>query len=247
MSPTMNSSRSLGPRTRLSSGAPSTSVPGWPVLLVGTSLTCGRSSYGPGRGGCAERPRPGAARDLDAADRAGNRSAEEDLSLGVLLGRDDLELARALDQGDPDDVLAAQRHHRAVVTLGDRVDRGQPEAGRHPPVAGGRGAAALHVPEHDRARLLAGALLDLGGDPLADAPEPDVAEGVALPRLQRHLAALARYGALGDDQDRRVVDLEAALDVLDDLVDVEGLLGDQDDVGAGRHPGVQRDPPGVAP
>ena len=39
--------------------------------------------------------------------------------------------------------------------------------------------------------------------------------------------------------------LEARLDVLADLLDVEGHLGDQDHVGAARHAGVQRDPPGV--
>ena len=38
---------------------------------------------------------------------------------------------------------------------------------------------------------------------------------------------------------------EPALDVRADRVDVEGLLGDQDDVGAAGEPGVQGDPAGV--
>ena len=53
--------------------------------------------------------------------------------------------------------------------------------------------------------------------------------------------------ALGNHDDRRVPRLEAVLDVLADLLDLEWLLGDEDDVGAAGHPGVQRDPAGVPP
>src|SRR5699024_11445979 len=52
--------------------------------------------------------------------------------------------------------------------------------------------------------------------------------------------------AFGDHDYGGVLGLEAALDVLDDLFDVEGTLGDEDDVGAGGHTGVQGDPPGMA-
>ena len=64
------------------------------------------------------------------------------------------------------------------VAFVDGVDRVQPEPGGEPAVEGGRRAAALDVAEHRGARLVAGALLDLLGEPLADAGEPDVAEGV---------------------------------------------------------------------
>ena len=70
-------------------------------------------------------------------------------------------------------------------------------------------------------------------------------EGVLLAADQRHVAALDGRRALGDDDDRRVVRLEPLLDVLAHLLDVEGLLGDQHDVGAAGDAGVQRDPAGV--
>ena len=66
-------------------------------------------------------------------------------------------------------------------------------------------------------------------------------EGVPLAAVQ-NLVALLGLGALGDDDDRRVVQLEARLDVAADLVDVEGHLGDEDDVRAAGHARVQRDP-----
>ncbi len=61
---------------------------------------------------------------------------------------------------------------------------------------------------------------------------------------QAHLA-LERLGALGDHDDRRVLDLEALRHVRRDLVDVEVALRQQDDVGAAGQAGVQRDPAGV--
>ena len=49
--------------------------------------------------------------------------------------------------------------------------------------------------------------------------------------------------ALGDDDDREVrAALVAVRDAVADLVDVERLLGDEDDVGAAGEPGVRRDP-----
>ena len=80
---------------------------------------------------------------------------------------------------------------------------------------------------------------------VADAAEPDVPERVELAVGEDH-RALGRRGTLGDHDDRRVVALEPRLDVLADLLDVERDLGDQDDVGAAGHAGVQRDPAGVA-
>ena len=60
--------------------------------------------YGVGRSGPQSRP-----------------SAEEDLRLGVLLGADELELARRLRQGHPHDRRATQRGHLAEVPVGDRL------------------------------------------------------------------------------------------------------------------------------
>ena len=65
-----------------------------------------------------------------------------------------------------------------VRTVLDRVDRAEPEPGGQDPVERRRRAAALHVTEHDRAGLLAGPLLHLVGQELADPAEPDVPEGV---------------------------------------------------------------------
>jgi hypothetical protein len=125
------------------------------------------------------------------------------------------------------------------------VGRVQAEAGGEHAVVGRRRAAALDVPEHGRPGLLAGAPLDLVAEQLPDAAQADVAERVELPRTGRH-AALLGHRALGDDEDRRELAGEAGLDVLADLVDVEGPLGDEDDVGAAGQAGVQRDPAGVA-
>jgi hypothetical protein len=102
------------------------------------------------------------------------------------------------------------------------------------------------VAEHDGARLGAGALLDLPGEAVADAAEPDVPEVVELGGDQRHVAAVPRDGALGDHDDRRVLRLEALLDVLADRVDVERLLRDEHCAGPSGNAGVQGDPARVA-
>ena len=62
--------------------------------------------------------------------------------------------------------------------------------------------------------------------------------------LGRHAAL--RLGALGDDDDRREMGFVAAADELADALDVEGLLRDQDQVGAAGEPGMEGDPAGVA-
>src|SRR5690606_8792597 len=171
--------------------------------------------------------------------------AEEDFGFLVPLDRDSLELVGGFGQVNADDFGAAQGDHLAEVLVVDRGDGVQAQPGGQHPVEGGRRTAALHVAQDHRAGFLAGARLDLFGEALADAAEADVAEGVAFRAGQGELALL-RVGALGDHDDRRVVGLEAAFDVGDDLVDVEWALGDQDDVGAGRHARVQRNPARVA-
>src|SRR5699024_1442814 len=151
------------------------------------------------------------------------RSAEEDLGLLVALGRNGLEGVGGLGQVDPDDLGALQGHHASERLLVHGLDGVNAQTGGEDTVEGAGGAAALHVAQDHRAGLLAGALLDLLGEGLADAAQTHVAEGVLLAGRQFHLPLLG-VGALGDDDDRCVLGLEAALDVLDDLVDVERAL-----------------------
>ena len=61
-----------------------------------------------------------------------------------------------------------------------RVDGGDAETRRQHAVERGRRAAALHVPEHDGARLVARARLDLAGQRVTDAAEARVAERIDL-------------------------------------------------------------------
>jgi hypothetical protein len=74
------------------------------------------------------------------------------------------------------------------------VDRVQAEAGGQHPVEGRGRAAALHVAEDGRAGLLAGAALDLPLEPVGDAAEARVTEGVGRCMLRLGHAA-ERLGA----------------------------------------------------
>ena len=86
--------------------------------------------------------------------------------------------AEGLLERDVDDLGAAQGDHAAPAPLDHRVARRHAEPrGEHPVVRRGR-AAALDVPQGRGAGLDAGALLDEGGEALADAAEPRAAEGV---------------------------------------------------------------------
>src|SRR5581483_6039653 len=91
------------------------------------------------------------------------------------------------------------------------------------------------------ARLVAGALLDLAAEHVADAAlrERDVPELVELALVldTRQLAALA------DDHDREVLSARVTLaDRLRHLVEVDRLLRDEDHVGAAGDPAHDRDP-----
>ena len=87
----------------------------------------------------------------------------------------------------------------------DEVGRLQPEARRQHAVARRRRAAALDVAERRDARLVAGAVLDLLAEHLADAAQEDVAEEVGRRRLLGDLLLLARVErelvALAHDDD----------------------------------------------
>ena len=84
------------------------------------------------------------------------------------------------DERDALDVGATQGDHRAEVALVHRLDRVQAEPRGEPAVERRRRAAALDVAEHDGAGLLARTLLDLRREPVADATEAYVTEGVLL-------------------------------------------------------------------
>src|SRR2546421_164503 len=83
-------------------------------------------------------------------------------------------------------------------------------------------AAALHVAEHRRARLVARSLLDLALEALADAAQALVPEFVDAASGDGLHGALDWRGALGRHHDREVAPaLVAALDQAADLLDVE--------------------------
>src|SRR5690606_9693961 len=105
--------------------------------------------------------------------------------------------------------------------------------------------AALDVPQDRDARVETRALGDLTLDALTDRARDDLTELADLRRVL-HRGALGRHGALGDDDDReRGVRAVAVLESLDDLLDVEGLLRGQDDLGPARDARGHRDPPRV--
>src|SRR6478752_1835846 len=156
------------------------------------------------------------------------------------VGLDRLEGADGVRDGHPLDAALLEGDHLAPGPVEGGLDSGDPETRAEHAVEGDGRAAALDVAEGGHAALDAGAALDLAGEDRADATEDLVAVLVDLGRRDLHRPLLRRR-ALGDDDDRG----EAALlvpvhDPLADLVDVEGLLGRQDD----RRPTGQARPHG---
>ena len=90
-----------------------------------------------------------------------------------------LQLGGRLGQRDVDDVVAVQRRHPAEAAFADQVRRLEPVTGCQDTVARGRASAALDVPEDRDARLVAGALLDLGAELVAHSAQSDVSELIA--------------------------------------------------------------------
>src|SRR5579862_9595336 len=113
------------------------------------------------------------------------------------------------------------------------ADRRQSEPGGEDTVEGGRRAAALDVAEDGRPGFVAGPLLDLSLQRVANTAEPRMAkliEGVLSGDLDRPL--LGR-GPLGRDDDREIASpLVTAADQTAHLVDVERDLRNQDHIGA---------------
>ena len=117
-------------------------------------------------------------------------SAEEDRSDLEQLRVEQLRRAQRLAERHQHDLAGAQRDHLAEAPVAHGVHRRNAEAGRQHAVERGRGAAALDVPEDRVARLVAGALLDLGAQRDGDTAEPGVAEGVRVSGGDARRAAL---------------------------------------------------------
>src|SRR5215207_1530251 len=172
--------------------------------------------------------------------------AEEDLGLAVERFGDRLQLRGGLGEIDELDVGAAQRGHLAPLPLLRRVDRVQAEPRREHAIERRRRTAPLNVPEDGGASLVAGPLLYLPFQPAGDPAQPDVAEGIGRRALGGRHAAL-RLRSLRDHDDRRVLALEAADDVVGDPIEVEFDLRDQDHVGPACEPRVKGDPASIPP
>src|SRR6267378_8211783 len=194
------------------------------------------------------RSRSFAARSPASARRwrsAALDSPEEDLGHREERVVHGLQFRRGLGERDAEDLVAAQRRHLAPLLLRHHVGGVDAEARpQHAVECRGR-AAALDVAEHGGPGLEAGLLLDHLGDLLPDAAQADMPE---LVELLVHLAlAGAELGALGHHHDGEVhsagpVPTE---DVLAHLLDLDGLLRDEDHVGAARDARVGGYPAGV--
>jgi hypothetical protein len=130
----------------------------------------------------------------------------------------------------------------------DEVDRGHAVARGQHAVERRGSAAALGVAEVDAARLVAGALLDLLRQRLADAAEPRVPEGVELglpPRTALDMRAASRPRR--PRRWRNFLPLsQRAFRSRHDVVDVDLFFRRQGNVRAAGDPGRDGDPSGVA-
>src|SRR5579862_9726115 len=171
--------------------------------------------------------------------------AKERLRDGVPLGRHRLQLSSRLLERHRDDVVTAQRGHLPELPGLRELGRFQPVARREHAVARRRRAAALNVAQDRDPRLEAGPLLDLAAEQLADAAlgQRRVTELVPLARVLE----AGQLAAFADDDDREVLAARvAAADAVRDLVEVDGLLRDEDHVGAAGDAAHDGDPAGVA-
>src|SRR5690242_19840327 len=84
-----------------------------------------------------------------------------------------------LDQWYRDNVVAAQRHHRAEFAMVHHVNGAYAVARREYPVERAWRPAALNVPQHDRPRFESSPPLDFSRQYLPDAAQPHVPESVA--------------------------------------------------------------------
>ncbi len=149
--------------------------------------------------------------------------------------------------GDRDvaDLLGLPRDHPAPSPGGREIRGGDPESRRQHPVERDGRAPSLDVAEDRDAGLEPGPLLDLGREVVREATEPRepvLVEG----RLRELERPFHRHGTFRHHHDRERAPAGMPMaEVVAHTVDVEGVLGDQDRIGASRHPRVHRDPAGV--
>lgn len=148
--------------------------------------------------------------------------------------------------GDGGEGSAVHGDHEVPAVVGDEFGGGVAELRGQDAVGGARGAAALHVAEDDGTGFQAGGLFDVAGEGLADAAEAPGVGGVGDDAFDDGLTSDG-VGAFanGDEGEAAAVMTAAAADVADG-VEVEGDFGDEDEVGAGGHAGVESDPSGVS-
>ena len=150
-------------------------------------------------------------------------------------------------EGDVRDGGALEHDEAAELAGMDEVDGGDPVAGGEHAVVGGGSAAALGVAEVYGAGLVACALLDLFGKDLADAGEPDVAEGVEFGAYGGLAGVFRELGAFGDDDEgKALAALPAGLEEADDFVDVNREFRNKRDVGSAGDADGDGNPTGVA-
>ncbi len=137
--------------------------------------------------------------------------------------------------------------HHAELAGVDHVDGCDAVFRAQDPVEGRGGPAALDMAQDHRPGLDTGALLDLLGQDIPDAPQAHVAEGVGLLGLGYH-PGLGGLGTLGHHHDGEVPPpLYPLLYLGCHLIHIKGLLRDEDQV---RPPGDARiggNPACVAP
>ena len=164
-------------------------------------------------------------------------------------GVDHLDPANGVGEGHYLDPAAVRGGHLAELAPVDQLRRVPPELDGQDAVEGAGGAAPLDVAQHDGARFDARALLDELGQVLADASQLDVAEGIeALVLCDRPALALTEGGTLadGDDGVTPPVGSRPGLDHPEEAVEVDGLLGQENGVGATGDAGVPDHPTRVA-
>src|SRR5699024_7715942 len=121
------------------------------------------------------------------------------------------------------------------------------QAGGEDAVIGAGAAAALGVAGHGDADVEAALLLELLGNFIGDGGILVVFQ-LLLILLLGELGVLLGDGALGHGQDgEAAAAVVARLDLLGNLVDVVGNFGDQNDIGAAGHAGVEGEPAHLVP
>ena len=186
----------------------------------------------------------------EAPERAGLFSPQADAhpfgygeqlaALGDVAG-----LAGDVLQAVGDDVVVHQSHGDTVLLDLHQLGGVAAELGGQHTVIGAGAAAALHVAGDADAGLHAGLFLDGGGDAVGGGGVTGLG-ALGRPFLPLHLGFLHVHGTLGHGDDGEVgAALCPALHGVADMVDVVGLLGQQDDVGTACDAGVQGQPAGL--